>query len=78
MVLYTSVTSRTAACEPGGRHAASRKTVENVPQVHGNSLLLMLELMEETAGRGLWGWEKSCTAYLPGFEVLGTNDRGDI
>ena len=41
------------ACDPGGRHVMSRKTVEKVPHMHRNLSLLMLRLMEVVAGRGL-------------------------
>ena len=53
--------------------------MEKVPHVHGNSSLLIRELIDVTAGRGLWGCEKSCTARnFPGFEVFGTNDKGEV
>jgi hypothetical protein len=56
-----------------------RATVENVPHVHGNSSLSIWELMEVALGVGLCGCEKSWTARnLPGFEVLGTSDVGDV
>jgi hypothetical protein len=41
IILYASVMSRTEACEPGGRCAMMRATVEKVPHVHGNSSLSM-------------------------------------
>ena len=53
--------------------------MRKVPHVQGKSSLLMLALIETTAGRGLWGCEKSWTAqYLPGFDVFSTNDKGDV
>ena len=51
----------------------------NVPQVHGNSSLLMRELIDLASGEGLCGKEKLWTArYLPGLEAFGTNDSGEV
>src|SRR6266702_3365809 len=63
MVLYASATSRTEACESGGRWAIRRATAVKVPQVHGKLSPSICELIEVASGRGLCGWEKLCMAW---------------
>ena len=75
MVLYASATSRTDACELGGKHTMIRATVVKVPHVHGKLLLSMHELMDVTSADGSCGWEKLWTTqYLPGFDIFATRD----
>jgi len=45
-VRYASATSRTAACDPGGKNEMIVQSIAKVPQVQGNLLELMKELME--------------------------------
>ena len=62
-----------------GRRVMSKVTVEKVPQVHGKSLQLMCELIDVASEEGTCRWEKLCTTqYMPGFDVLGTRDRGEV
>ena len=47
--LYASLTSRTAACDPGGRRHMRRQITENVPHVQGyrlESIELLMDVME--------------------------------
>ena len=79
IVLYTSATSHTDACEPGGKCAMIKAMVVKVPHVQGKPLLSMRELMDVASADGLCGWEKLWTMrYLPSFDVFAMRDKGEV
>ena len=72
--------SQVAACDSGGRHAISKKMVENLPHVHGSKSVVMASLTEGFGKRvDVWmGKEKFCTKQnFPGLPGLGIKDSGD-
>jgi len=71
---YASLTSCTAACEPGGRRCMRRQMTEKVPHVHGYWVELMELLMEVIARSGEWGedkfWMSRNLPGRPGFSMM--------
>jgi len=79
IVLYASLMSCTAACEPGERCQMRRQMVENVPHVQGywsESMELLIEVMECS---GEWGEERFWMSWnLAGCPGFGMRLSGEV